>query len=196
MELSLEQPKADYCKDVTDYSALFTSGQPYTISVPNYLGGLLTGVMHISASLTFYEPDASHPAPAVPDQVVGLGTHYVSSPQPTDYAFGGLPRNLERATLEVYPKGNGCEESWYGGAPDDFAGPNGLCGGGTYREIDATLDGTPAGATLPLPNVFTGGVNPLIWRPIPAVDAFDLPPRTIDLTPVRGPAGRRRRTGA
>src|SRR3954451_1621252 len=61
MELSLEQPKADYCKDVTDYSALFTSGQPYTISVPNYLGGLLTGVMHISASLTFYEPDASHP---------------------------------------------------------------------------------------------------------------------------------------
>lgn len=173
-------------KDVTEYSALFSSGQPYSISVPNYLSGILTGVMHISASLTFYEPDASHQAPAVPDRVVGLGTHYVSTPQPTDYTVSGLPRNLERASLEVYPKGNGCEEFWYGGAPDDFAGPNGLCGGGTYRELDATLDGTPAGATLPFPNVFTGGVNPLIWRPIPAVDAFDLPPRTIDLTPFVG----------
>ena len=43
-----------------------------------------------------------------------------------------------------------------------------------------------SGATLPFPEIFTGGVNPLIWRPIPAVDAFDMPPRTFDLTPLVG----------
>src|SRR6266576_3058939 len=46
-------------KDVTEYTSLFTAGQSYAISVPNYLSGILTGVMHISASLTFYEPDAA-----------------------------------------------------------------------------------------------------------------------------------------
>ena len=173
-------------KNVTEYSSLFTHSQPFTISMPNYLNSTLTGVMHISASLTFYEADATHPAPPVPDQVIGLGTHDVSSGAPTDFAVSGLPRNLERAKLEVYPKGNSCDEFWYGGAPDAFANANGLCGGGAYRELDAALDGTPAGATLPFPDIFTGGVNPLLWRPIPAVDAFNLPPRTFDLTPFVG----------
>jgi len=173
-------------KDVTEYSSLFTQSQPFTISMPNYLNSTLTGVMHISASLTFYEADANHPAPRVPDQVIGLGTQYVSSGDPTDFPVSGLPRNLERAKLEVYPKGNSCDEFWYGGAPDAFANANGLCGGGSYRELDASLDGMPAGATLPFPDIFTGGVNPLLWRPIPAVDAFNLPPRTFDLTPFVG----------
>lgn len=173
-------------KDVTEYSSLFRSSQPFTISMPNYLNSTLTGVMHIAASLTFYEADAAHPAPPVPDQVVGLGTHYVSSGDSTDFSVSGLPRNLERAKLEVYPKGNSCDEFWYGGAPDAFANANGLCGGGAYRELDVALDGMPAGATLPFPDVFTGGVNPLLWRPIPAVDAFNLPPRTFDLTPFVG----------
>jgi Peptide N-acetyl-beta-D-glucosaminyl asparaginase amidase A len=173
-------------KDVTEYSSLFTQSRPFTISVPNYLNSTLTGVMHISVSLTFYETDAAHPAPPVPDQVIGLGTQYVSSSRPADFPVASLPRNLERAKLEVYPKGNSCDEFWYGGAPDAFANANGLCGGGAYRELDAALDGTPAGATLPFPDIFTGGVNPLIWRPIPAVDAFDLPPRTFDLTPFVG----------
>jgi hypothetical protein len=177
-------------KDVTEYSSLFTAGQPYTISIPNYLNALLTGVMHISAELTFYEPDAGHPAPAVPTQVIGLGTQYLSDGS-TVAAFpvSGLPSNLTRTELEVYPKGNACDEFWYGGLPDSFVAAHpdaGLCGGGPYRELDASLDGTPAGATVPFPNIFTGGVNPLLWRPIPAVDAFNLLPRDLDLTPFVG----------
>ncbi len=177
-------------KDVTEYTSLFTAGQPYAISVPNYLSGILTGVMHISASLTFYEPDAAHPAPAVPDRVVGLGTQYLSDgSSAANFALSGLPTNLTRADLEVYPKGNSCDEFWYGGLPDSFVSAHpdaGLCGGGPYRELDASLDGTPAGATIPFPNIFTGGVNPLLWRPIPAVDAFNLLPRDLDLTPFVG----------
>jgi hypothetical protein len=177
-------------KDVTEYTSLFTAGQPYTISVPNYPSGILTGVMHISASLTFYEPDAVHPAPTVPDRVVGMSTQYLSDGgSVANFPLSGLPTNITRADLEVYPKGNACDEFWYGGLPDSFVSTHrdaGLCGGGPYRELDASLDGTPAGATIPFPNIFTGGVNPLLWRPIPAVDAFNLLPRDLDLTPFVG----------
>jgi hypothetical protein len=120
-------------KDVTEYTSLFTPGQPYTISVPNYLTSLLTGVMHISASVTFYEADAAHPAPRTPDQVIGLGTQYLSGPtQTASFSLANLPRNLTGAVLEVYPKGNACDEFWYGGLPDNFAAAHpsaGLCGG-------------------------------------------------------------------
>jgi hypothetical protein len=177
-------------KDVTEYSALFTPGQPYTISVPNYLNSVDTGVMHIAADLTFYQADAAHPAPDVPAEVIGLGTQNVSDGATVaQFPVSGLPRNITRADLEVYPKGNACDEFWYGGLPDDFVAEHadaGLCGGGPYRELDASLDGTPAGAAIPFPNIFTGGVNPLLWRPIPAVDAFDLLPRSFDLTPFVG----------
>jgi hypothetical protein len=177
-------------KDVTEYSSLFTAGQPYTISVPNFLNSVDTGVMHISADLTFYRSDAAHPAPAVPNEVIGLGTQNVSDGSTVaQFPVAQLPTNLTRAVLEVYPKGNACDEFWYGGLPDSFVAQHadaGLCGGGPYRELDASLDGTPVGATIPYPNIFTGGVNPLLWRPIPAVDAFNLPPRTFDLTPFVG----------
>ncbi len=177
-------------KDVTEYTSLFTPGQPYTISVPNYLNSVDTGVMHISVSLTFYEPDAAYPAPRTPNEVIGLGTQYLASPQDVaTFHLTGLPRNLTRALVEVYPKGNACDEFWYGGLPNDFVSAHpsaGLCGGGPYREIDVSLDGQPAGATIPFPNIFTGGINPLLWRPIPAVDAFNLQPRDINLTPFVG----------
>lgn len=177
-------------KDVTEYSSLFTAGQRYTISVPNYLNSVDTGVMHIAADLTFYEADATHPAPDVPARVVGLGTQYVSDGSTVaQFPVSGLPTNITRAQLEVYPKGNSCDEFWYGGLPDDFVAAHagaGLCGGGPYRELDTSLDGTPTGASIPFPNIFTGGVNPLLWRPIPAVDAFNLLPRDFDLTPFVG----------
>ena len=177
-------------KDVTEYSALFNTGQPYTISIPNYLNSVVTGVMHIAADLTFYESDAAHPAPAVPTEVIGLGSQNVSNGSTVaHFPVSGLPTNITRADLEVYPKGNSCDEFWYGGLPDNFVAAHagaGLCGGGPYRELDAFLDGTPAGASIPYPNIFTGGVNPLLWRPMPAVDAFNLQPRNFDVTPFVG----------
>ena len=53
-----------------------------------------------------------------------------------------LPQNLTRAYLELYLKGNSCDEFWFGSQPDDFAGPNGLCGGGAFREVQVSIDGS------------------------------------------------------
>ena len=97
-----------------------------------------------------------------------------------------FPQNLTRAYLELYLKGNSCDEFWFGSQPDDFAGPNGLCGGGAFREVQVSIDGRLAGIAWPFPFVFTGGVNPWLWRPMPAVNAFDMPPQAIDLTPYVG----------
>ena len=88
--------------------------------------------------------------------------------------------------VEHNAKGKSCDEFWFGSQPDDFAGPNGLCGGGAFREVQVSIDGRLAGIAWPFPFVFTGGVNPWLWRAIPAVNAFDMPPQAIDLTPYVG----------
>jgi hypothetical protein len=38
----------------------------------------------------------------------------------------------------------------------------------------------------PFPYVYTGGVNPLLWRPITAIDTLDIPAYHVDLTPFAG----------
>jgi hypothetical protein len=41
----------------------------------------------------------------------------------------------------------------------------------------------------PFPFVYTGGVNPLIWRPLTGIGALDIPSYRIDLTPFAGELG-------
>jgi len=52
--------------------------------------------------------------------------------------------------------------------------------------VQVSIDGQLAGVAWPYPFIFTGGVNPWLWRPMPAVNAFDMPPQVVDLTPYVG----------
>lgn len=90
-----------------------------------------------------------------------------------------------QATLEVFASGHGCEEFWYSNLPDELT-PKGGCGGGAYREIEVFLDGMIAGVAYPFPVIYTGGVNPLLWRPQTGIASFDVPPYNIDLSPFLG----------
>jgi hypothetical protein len=86
-------------------------------------------------------------------------------------------------------KGNGCDEQWFTDVPDSVSAlypAAGLCGHGPYREVSAAIDGTPAGVTQYFPFIFTGGIVPTLWRPIPAVGTFDMTPELIDVTPFAG----------
>lgn len=175
--------------DATRYSSLFTQPEPIKVELQNYVDSTYTGVIRGTLKVTYYQATAAYPAPEHANEVIGFpnaDSDYFFSPSDTHTTSVTFPENLTRAYLELYLKGNSCDEFWWGSQPDDFAGPSGLCGGGAFREVHVSIDGRLAGVAWPFPFIFTGGVNPLLWRPIPAVNAFDMPPQVVDLTPYVG----------
>jgi len=61
-----------------------------------------------------------------------------------------------------------------------------LCGGNAYREIDVRIDGRLADVVFPFPYIWTGGVNPLLWRPLSAIHTLNVPSYVLDLNPWAG----------
>jgi hypothetical protein len=178
-----------FAKDLTEYSSIFSKPQPFSGGIVNYTNSTDTGVYDQTVTLTFYEADRANPAPAEPSDVVGLGAQNADQATPTvDFTAAGLPRNIVSAYLEVYIKGNGCDEQWFTDVPNDLAAeyPAELCGNGAYREVDAAIDGTPAGVTQYFPYIYTGGIVPTLWRPVPAIGTFDMSPELLNVTPFVG----------
>ncbi|MFE4358475.1 peptide-N4-asparagine amidase [Kitasatospora sp. NPDC056800] len=177
--------------DVTRYAPLFAGGpQEFSFDLANVTDATYTGVFTISAKLTFYTADAHWPAARSADRLLTTGPFGLTQAAPAAGRDLVFPQNLERLTAEVYARGGGaCEEFAYASAPDAFAAANpgsGICGKGPFRELRLTVDGRVAGAVWPYPVIYTGGWDPLLWRPVPGVFAFDLPAYRLDLTPYVG----------
>ena len=84
--------------------------------------------------------------------------------------------------------GNSAEEFWYTNVPTEYVNtfpdnPGWLYGYSPFREVQLLIDGKLAGVSWPFPLLFTGGVDPGLWRPIVGIDACDLPTFDIDITP-------------
>ncbi|KAG6818113.1 hypothetical protein H0H87_000018 [Tephrocybe sp. NHM501043] len=74
----------------------------------------------------------------------------------------------------------------YFNAPNQYLTslPDGVTyGQGPFREVRLLIDGKIAGAALPYPVIFTGGLAPSLWRPISAYGAIELPAYFLDVTP-------------
>ncbi len=174
-------------KDLTEYSALLRSPQPFSGGIGNFMSDVYTGNYDQTVTLTYYR---GHTPAEVPDAVVGFpGQHLSPSANVTHLALNGLPRNITRAYLEVTLEGGGCDEQWFSDVPADVSAkyPSaGLCTHGPYREADATLDGAPVAAVHTFPHIYTGGIVPTLWRPIPAIHTFSLTAETVDITPFVG----------
>ncbi len=169
-------------KDLTEYSALLHSPQPFRGGIINYTSDVYTGVYDQTVTLTYY----SGRAPAgVPDAVVG----FPAQDAPADFTLADLPRNITRAELEITLEGHGCDEQWFSDVPADVSAkyPSaGLCTHGPYREADISLDNQPVAAVHTFPHIYTGGIVPTLWRPIPAIHTFSLYAEHIDITPFAG----------
>jgi len=178
--------------DLTDYGALFATPQPGMVQLDNLVNATFTSVLSGSAELRFY-PVAPHTAaPPAADLVLPL------SNGPTGGAVGlattastlsrtfTLPTNIERAFLDVYAQSQSGDEFWYTCVPDDLTGPLQSCGGTGFREAEITVDGRPAGVAPVYPWIFTGGIDPNLWKPIPGVQTLDFTPFRVDLTPFAG----------
>ena len=180
-------------KDVTVYAPLMRSPGSVTVSLANYLSRTHDGVYRLTAEMEFYRAaDAAHAAP-LPGRIVPVENEAEATPWAVHGALAetlrALPRNISRARLDLYASNHDCDEFWYSNVPDAYAAAHkndGLCGGGTYREIDVQIDGRAAYVVYPFPYIWTGGMNPLLWRPLPAIDALNVPPYEVDLNPWAG----------
>lgn len=100
-----------------------------------------------------------------------------------------IPRNTQRLVLEMYASFHGDDEFWYSNPPNRYCIANNLTtnqANGPFRELYVRVDGNYVGSEIPFPIVFPGGINPLFWKPVVAIGAFDMPSYHFDLTPFLG----------
>ncbi|WP_327066105.1 peptide-N4-asparagine amidase [Kitasatospora sp. NBC_01302] len=182
-------------QDLTSFIPLLRTPQPLVVDLGNVVNSTYTGVYHMTLTVTYYQADRHHPAATTADQVLPVSQSttaagwWTLTKGQTATSTLTFPRNLTSAHLQLYARGGGCEEFWYSNVPDDYAAAHpswGLCGGGTYREVQVLVDGRLAGTVQPFPAIYTGGISPMMWRPIPSIDAFRTQPYDVDLTPFAG----------
>lgn len=178
-------------KDLSSYRPLFRSPGVVTTLLGNVVNKEYTGVIYMTATLTFYEPDAATPVVDAPDAIVPVDG---ASPVPSGdgivvKTLAHLPPNIVRASLDLFATNHGCDEFWYSNQPDGYVAAHknaGLCGGNAFREIDVSIDGRLADVVFPFSYIWTGGINPMLWRPLSAIHTLDVPPYSVDLNPWAG----------
>lgn len=183
-------------RDVTDYSALFTSPQTGDVILGNVVNSTYTGIISGSAALEFYPASEHDGAPRVPDTVYPLrqsnGSGGFNEPAflftSADQLASSftLPTNVEKAYLDVITQSQIGDEFWYTCVPNDVTAELQSCGSTAFREAEISIDGQPAGVAPVYPWIYTGGVDPFFWEPIPGVQTLNFVPYRVDLTPFAG----------
>ena len=178
-------------RDVTDLSSLLMSAHPGNAVVYNIFDSTYNGSITGSAELDFYPATPEYPAPRVPDQVLSLGSDpagntvsIYTDQTPMSQTFT-LPTNIDRAYLVVTAEPQSGDEFWYSCGPDAYAAITG-CGGTAFREAEVSIDGKAAGIVPISGWVYTGGVDPYLWRPVVGVQTFNFEPYRVDITPFAG----------
>jgi Peptide N-acetyl-beta-D-glucosaminyl asparaginase amidase A len=185
-------------RDVTDYASLFVQPGQVQLQIPNNVNDIYTGIIFLSAYVSFYPLSSSqnnkNPMADIVLSLVNPTQHADAwssmairgsdSQMVNLTALGSLwTRPSCRAHIDLYASAHGCEEFWYTNPPDSLAKQNGMCGGGSTRVIQLLIDGQVAGIQLPFPVVYTGGINPLLWRPQTGIYSFNIPPYIFDISP-------------
>jgi hypothetical protein len=176
-------------RDLTDYSSIFTVSQVGTVDLGNLVNSTYTGIIYGSADVLFYPLAENQLPPRTADQVIAF------SSGPTGGTVGlnngtdlleqtvTLPTNITDAYLDVFAQGQSNDEFWYSCVPNDLATELESCSNTAFRESEITIDGTPAGVAPVYPWIFTGGIDPFLWIPIPGVQTLNFRPYRVNLTP-------------
>ena len=184
-------------RDVSDYASLLATSQPGAVDLFNIYNSTYNGLPVGSAYLEFYPSSPTVPAAKVPDLVVpltmtdtgsGLGSTgnnpaYLNDATDTLYETTTFPTNVTSAYLDLITQPQGSDEFWYGNVPDDLVDTLDEYGGTSFREAEITVDDKPAGVAPVYPWIFTGGIDPDLWLPIPGVQTLNFKPYRVDLTP-------------
>ncbi|XP_028785717.1 peptide-N4-(N-acetyl-beta-glucosaminyl)asparagine amidase A-like [Neltuma alba] len=198
-------------KDITRYYSLLMDDHLLAVYLGNIVDNTYTGFYHVDIFFHFY-PDLksfSSDEPKsdgslafgydFPADVIlpisrnlplndGLWFEIVSSNDTAMKEFK-IPQNAYRAVLEVYISYHERDEFWYNNPPNEYIAANNLTdtpGNGPFREVLVTLDDQIIGGVWPFTVIYTGGIQPLLWRPMTGIGSFDLPSYDIEITPFLG----------
>lgn len=179
-------------RDLTDYSALFGSPQNGRVDLDNLVNSTFTSILFGTAELQFYPLAHRQEPPRTADAVLPLsssstgGTVFLNTTSDSLSQTFTLPTNVERAFLDVLAQSQANDEFWYTCVPNDVASELQDCGSTGFRESEVSIDGQPAGVAPVYPWIYTGGIDPLLWRPIPGVQTLNFVPYRVNLTPFAG----------
>jgi len=188
-------------RDLTEYTNLLLSAQPGEINIGNLVNGTYTGVIYASAYLLFYPytQGSGEQAPVVADLIyplpgTGDGGYTLQSTTSTLSLTFTVPRQVQsipttvaRAYLDVFAQSQYQDEFWYSNVPDSLAQELNQYGGTSFREVEVAIDGQVAGFAPVYPWIYTGGIDPYLWAPIPGVQTLNFVPYRIDLSPFAVP---------
>ncbi|KAG9318485.1 peptide N-acetyl-beta-D-glucosaminyl asparaginase amidase A-domain-containing protein [Chiua virens] len=180
-----------YINDVTRYIPLFAEAGTFVLELDNIVETGLMGEYATTLYATFYAASQEYPTAGQSNLIVPISTMLNSTADdasvPPAFSLNvTLPQNTVEIYAELYASGNGEEEFWYFNVPDEYLNdlpPDTTYGGGPFREVRLLVDGQVAGVAFPYPVIFTGGINPSVWRPITSYGALNLPTYFLDLTP-------------
>ncbi len=176
-------------RDLTEYSTIFTTSEDGTIDLGNTYNKTYNGLIFGSADVLFYPLAQNQAPPRTADQVIGF------SAGPTGGTVGlysttslleqtlTLPTNITDLYFDVFSQSQSSDEFWYTCVPNDVAGELFSCPGTAFRESEVTIDGNPAGVAPVYPWIYTGGIDPSLWIPIPGVQTLNFRPYRVNLTP-------------
>lgn len=200
-------------KDITRYSSLLQTNQTLAVYLGNLVDKTYTGVYHVNITIRYYPVekiginhqsdvhlgDLANVYRDWADLIIPISRNLplndglwfeVENSADLQSKKVVIPKNVYRAVLEVYVSYHENDEFWNTNLPNDYLIANNLTktlpGNGPFREVLVTLDGELVGAVWPFTVVFTGGINPLLWRPISAIGSFNLPSYDIEITPFLG----------
>ena len=115
----------------------------------------------------------------MPNQVLALAQNTTTSLNTTtdqQAATFKLPLTVTRAYLDVISESQGNDEFWYTCVPNDVAGALENCGNTAFRETEVYIDGIPAGVAPIYPWIYTGGIDPYLWEPLPGIETLNFKP--------------------
>jgi hypothetical protein len=178
--------------DLTDYSPIFTIAQTGQADIGNTLCCGLSGIIFASATLEFYPLASGQTAPVTANVVLPLsagssgGTVTLNTTTDTLSGTFTMPTNIQNAYLDVYSQSQSGDEFWYTCVPNDVSSELFSCGNTGFRETEISIDGQPAGVAPVYPWIYTGGIDPYLWFPIPGVQTLNFTPYRVNLTPFAG----------
>lgn len=183
-----------YQKDMTAYNSLLRTEQKIIFSLDNVYSDLYTGAFNVTVEVLYYNDQYSNFTPA--DQIFPISalasaqnrSSVLSLPDDNSTVSIQFPRNVKASIVSFLASGNGAEEFWYTNVPSEYVNtfpenPGWLHGYSPFREIQLLIDGSLAGVSWPFPLLFTGGVDPGLWKPTAGIGAYDLPTFDIDVAP-------------